>query len=560
MKRQVFLALLFAPAIAGCFGNVDGDGGVGAGGVGAGGVGAGGSGGGAVGGSGALDVGATPLTRLTAREVANSVRFLLPGATVQASDLPPDSTAGGFETNALFPVSDEVVRIYRDLFEQVAATVDPARILPCTPSGAADTACATQFIRTVGRRLWRRPLQADEVTRLARVFDVGRMDPSGFTGGVGLVLQALLSSPHFLYRVEVGTPGPAPEIVRLTSHELAARLSYFFWDTTPDPTLDTAADAGDLALPDKLAAQAARLLDDERADVPLRLFFHQWLTIDQVRTAQRDTTLYPAFNPALAADMVREVDDFALDVLRKGDRKLGTLLTARYSIVSPALASAVYGITLPAGPARRIDFPDQTRRAGLLTNAAILTATAHGHAGSPTLRGLRVKESFLCQPMPPPDPTVDVTPPAVSATLSTRDRYAMRYHTVEPCRSCHRQMDEIGFAFGNYDSIGRFVTMDAGQTVNARADIIGTGDLDGPVTGAVELAGKLAGSPTVSRCFAGQWARYALARPTDDMRDDGWLTTVTQRFSEAGLDTRALLLALVASDSFKLRRVPSVGP
>ncbi len=498
------------------------------------------------------DVGSSGFARLTRDHYRATVRDLF-GLEVSADELPGDEKTGPFEANSSSPITFSSADRYRRAAQRISGLLDTTAFVRCTPAGAADATCAEAVVRGLGRRIYRRPLDPAEVAGLLDVFRLGARESGAFAGGIRLAAQAMLSSPRFLYRIEVGTPGPRPAVVRRTPHEMAARLSFFLWGTTPDGILSAAADAGALTTRPSVGEHAARMLADPRADGVLRSFVRQWLGLDELPHLIRSVKRYPQF-PSLALDMVREAEDFAVHVFRKGDRTLTTLMTAPYTIATPRLAKAVYGTagtSTVEGETVRVNL-DPAQRAGLLTGSGLMTVTAHQDQTSPVLRGVLIRERFLCQDLPSPPDNVNNTPPRVKGKLSARERWSD--HTLDVgCGGCHKLIDPIGFGFESYDPLGRFRTVDAGHSIDARGEIAGTDDVAQPFDGAVDLARRLARSTVVQRCFARQWARLALSREPGPA-DARSMEEVHRAFARSGLDVRALVLALVTSDAFRFRR------
>ena len=236
---------------------------------------------------------------------------------------------------------------------------------------------------------------------------------------------------------------------------------------------------------------------------------------------------------------------------------LSTLLTAPYTVIDETLAD-IYGVTLPADhqPGDVVDL-DPSQRAGLLTQAGMLAAHAHFNQSSPVHRGVIVRESFLCQPLPPPPEDVDDSPPDPDPNATTRERFGE--HTENPaCAGCHVLIDGIGFGFENYDAVGAYRTMEGTLPVDASGEVTQAEGIEGPFDGVIELAAKLASSPDVEACVAQQWFNYALGRVQSD-NDVCSTDLLLTGFVESGGNVRELMLALVATDAFRLRRVTEEG-
>ena len=223
-------------------------------------------------------------------------------------------------------------------------------------------------------------------------------------------------------------------------------------------------------------------------------------------------------------------------------------LTSPQSFVNAPLGK-LYGVTAGAdyGPVML----DPTQRAGLLTQASLLTRTAHDDSNSPTRRGKFVRESFMCQSPPPPPPGIPALP-SVKTGQTARERYKQHVANAT-CAACHTMMDPIGFGFSNYDPIGKYQTTEGGKPVDASGEILQSQDLDGTFNGVVELSKKLAGSNNVRACLTAQWFRYALGR-TEDVGDAASIKGAVDAFAPVG-DLRELIIAMTKTDSFRSRVV-----
>ncbi|HEX4339420.1 MAG TPA: DUF1592 domain-containing protein [Polyangiaceae bacterium] len=361
----------------------------------------------------------------------------------------------------------------------------------------------------------------------------------------------MLSSPNFLYHVELQPPSPASDSVApLDPYELASRLSFFLIGTTPDDALLDA--APDLANMDTLGAQAARLLADPRASDSLASFHLQWLELDKLATTSKDPAVYPLYDATLVAAMTAETTHFVDYVIQNSDAKLETLLTAPYSFPTGPLRT-LYGVGAATGDPSKPTQLDPTERAGLLTQAGFLAVHGHANQSAPVQRGKVVIRNVLCEVLPDPPPDVNTTPPEPSPDATTRERFAV--HESEPrCAGCHKRIDGIGMGFEAYDGIGAFRTMDGKSPVDASGVLMNTMDLNGTFNGAVDLAKKLAGSEEVRHCVVTQWLRYSLGR-VETPADQCSLTKLQDAFDASGHDVKRLLSSVVLSDAFRSKRV-----
>src|SRR6185369_11082578 len=222
------------------------------------------------------------------------------------------------------PVTDLINEQYLNSAQAQADRVTAAlsTYLPCASSASDD--CATQFIQTYGRKLYRAPVGSDDTARLMQLFHDAKAE-GDFSTGIGAVLEGMLLSPRFLFVLEAGQAGNAGTAVALTPPEVAARLSLFFWRSAPDDMLIAAADAGQLSDPAAVEQQARRMLADPRSDAMLQDFALQWLRIEPLLNASKDATIYPTFSTALAAEMQTETTSFFRNLVKGNSGDFSTL-------------------------------------------------------------------------------------------------------------------------------------------------------------------------------------------------------------------------------------------
>lgn len=423
-----------------------------------------------------------------------------------AADLPPESRPQHFwyDNHADAGLVTSVhVEQYLRAGEAITdrALLDRDALLGCSTE---DTPCATAWVRDFGARAFRRPLTQDEVDRYTALI----LGEAEFTDGVALGLQAMLSSPLFLYRSEVGTSASGD--FRLDGYEIATALSYFLWGTMPDAALFEAAGAGTLDTPDGRASQARRLLEDPRARERIGRFAAMWLGIERVLTADKSPTLFPQDDDALRAAMLSETQRFVDAVVFEGAGTYEELMTADWTFVNADLAT-LYGLSDVAGW-QEAALPQA--RAGLLGHASVLASYAHSDQTSPVRRGLFVRERLMCQSLGTP-PAEAGGVPEVDPDATTRERFAQ--HSDDPvCAGCHRHIDSIGFGFERFDALGAWRTEDAGQPIPSDGSILGVERLgDGQEVVFNDLGGLgrvLADSDVAPGCFAEEVTRFALGR------------------------------------------------
>jgi hypothetical protein len=495
--------------------------------------------------------GVAPLRRLTRAQYRNTIRDLLGlSDAVATSALPGDDAINDrFYSNTVSPLQPIDVGKYADAADAIAtkAVASLAGLVPCDPK-TGDAACARSFIESFGKRAYRRPLTMPELELMQAVYAAG----GDFTGGIRLLISALLQSPKFLYLPERVPASAGGKTVGVDSWAMASRLSYFLLDTMPDEGLFKAAETGRLASADQVAIEANRLMGDPRFPATLATFHQEWLQLDTLPGTEKDPTLYPAWSPELRDALGEETRRFVQYVFTEGDRSLDTLLSAPFSFLSGALYQH-YGVTGAAAAGwQRVDLP-RAERAGLLTQAGLLSTLAHDNRTSFILRGKMVREALLCQPplMVPPDvPAEPKLDPNASAKMRSEQ------HRKDPaCASCHELFDPIGFAFENYDAAGKYRKTDAAGPIDAQVTLTRTRGLDGKTAAnAVELASLLAKADEVRDCVARQWMRFALGRD-DAKEDEPSLATAVKAFKGGGAKLPDLLVALVRSDAFRYQKV-----
>ncbi len=455
------------------------------------------------------------LRRLSHEEYRNTTRDLLGVSSDPAASFAADDVVAGFDNNAgVLDVSSLLADQYRAAAESLAAETVIAPLLPCAPEGA-EAACATLFIEDFGLRAFRRPLTTDDIDRYYTLW-ASVAHQEGFEEGVRWVITAMLQSPHFLYRMELGENDGAGRFP-LTGWEVATELSYLFLATTPDATLLDAAGSGALDTPEGIAEQVARLAADPRAADAVARFVAQWLELDRIQTVSRDESTYPAFDDDTRNMMQGETYRLVSGLSGDG-ASLGDLFTARHTWATDTLAS-YYGVAPGTGAADAEGYRyvslDGVTYGGLLTQGSVLATWALPSSSSPIHRGVLVREHLLCQDLPPPPANLDTSPPEVDPSLSTRERYAA--HAANPeCALCHDLIDPIGFGFEAYDGVGRWRADDDGHPIDATGEIIGSSDTVGSFDGVFALADLLATSPEVQRCYtmlSVTWATGIAADP-----------------------------------------------
>ncbi len=343
--------------------------------------------------------GASPLRRLSRLEYDRTVRDLLGDASAPSRAFPSDNAGLGFDNDAeAMNVTGLLAEKYLEAAEALAQRASPQALVPCDVSADGEAGCARRFTSVLAVRAFRRPLADGELTRLLDVYAALKTQGADHVGALRGVLTALLISPRFLYRVELGAPAQDLGPQRATGYERASRLSYFLWSSMPDDALLAAAGAGELDTPDGVATQARRLLADPRAKDAVGHFHEQWLLLGRLDSASKDPAVFPDFE-ALRPSMKAETAAFLDRAFWRPGAKLGELFTSTESFADGPLA-AFYGLPAPAGSALAPVSLAGTPRVGLLTQASLMAALGTATESSPIHRGKFVREQLLCQQMP----------------------------------------------------------------------------------------------------------------------------------------------------------------
>jgi len=334
---------------------------------------------------------------------------------------------------------------------------------PPSTEAVAERSCASEIIRTVARRAFRRPVTSDEIESLLTFFDEGHRDGQSFDSGVQFALERILVDPDFLLRVYRdpvdAESGQSP--YELSDIELASRLSFFLWSSIPDERLLAVAERGELSNPATLEAEARRLLADPRATHALvNDFAAQWLNLRRVREVVVDPRQYPTYDETLLEAFIEEVERFVASTITE-DQSVRALLDADYTFVNERLARH-YGIEGVYGSRfRRVAIDQSDQRGGLLSAGALLATTSYPDRTSPVLRGKWLVDNIFGWTVPPPPPGVDTTLETTPGTQPDSIRERLARHRENPsCASCHSVIDPLGFALENFDVIGGWRTED----------------------------------------------------------------------------------------------------
>jgi mono/diheme cytochrome c family protein len=436
----------------------------------------------------------------------------------------------------------------------VSSTPSRELIFQCRPTAPEEERpCAESIIRRLGTEAYRRSLTDEDVADLMRFYEEGRAE-GGFETGVRTAIQAILASPHFLFRMEEPTGvSDVPGAVRLSQIDLASRLSYFLWATPPDEELRTVAEEGRLLDDGVLRSQVERMLADPRAEALGSRFAAQWLRLPDIEKVHPDALMFSNFDEQLAELMVHETELF-FNELVENDGSLMELLHADYTYVNERLAQH-YGIDGVAGEHfRRVAYPSDERR-GVLGHGSILTLTSHATRTSPVLRGKWIMEVLLGSPPPPPPPNVpelEATEEGAEGgkTLTVKELMAM--HRANPsCASCHNVIDPIGLALEHFDVTGRYRIKDRRALVDASGTLYDGSALNS----ATDLIEALEARPEpFVRTFTENLMAYALGRRVE-YYDMPTIRSITHEAAENDYRMSSFIMGVLESPAFQMKSV-----
>ena len=496
------------------------------------------------------------LRRLTVTQYRNTLRDLLGEKVKLPANLEADTLVGGSAV-----VGASRIAMSRQATEKFGlaafelsrqAMADPAWRARWAPpcASATDEACARAFLAKFGRVAWRRPLTADETERYLRLARAA----GGADAGVTAMAAALLQSPSFLYRVEVGVPDPQDGTRRvLTDFELASRLSYFLWGTTPDEALLEAAAAGRLATEDGLRVEAERMLRSPRSRDTIEAFFSELLRLSRLERLSQFRSKYKQVSKTLGKSMRSETLKVIEEIALSPERDFREIFDARFTYVNGELAR-LYGLPPPADDKAfvRVPLAPAQRRAGILNHASFLAINAHPTAPSPTKRGRFIRESLLCQAVPPPPPDISTKLPAdeEGAPPRTTRQKLVAHRQAPQCAGCHKAMDPLGLPFESFDGVGAYREKDNGLAIDT------TGELDGvPFKDTTELGALLRKSPKVGVCVARNLYRFALGH-LESEGEEPLVDELGRGLEQDGYRFLSLVLNVVKSRGFRYLSAP----
>jgi hypothetical protein len=490
------------------------------------------------------------MMRLTHQQYVNTISDIFGPEAVTKKELEDDEKTELFLSigAARVGTSQRGAEQYQEAALDVAAKVMERRtaypwLANCKPSNVSDP-CIDDFIRTVGRRLWRRTVTDEEVAKYKNIVGADGNTATKLETGMYFALAGMVQSPYFLY-INLGEDDPDSGGRRYTSIENASRLAYFIWNSTPDEALLDAGESGHLVDPDGIRQEVGRMLGEARAkDLAGSFFSESWL-ISKLTLEDKNRDVFKYWNAGLLDSYREEFHRVMRDFASDDPRDLRGILTTKQTIANSTLA-AFYGITGDGPEFVPVDLDE--RRVGILTSGAVIAANSPSDRSSPTHRGVFVVERLLCREIPPPPADVDnVLDVSSSDNEGKSVREVLEQHRVDPaCSGCHALFDPAGMTFEAYDGIGAFRTEDKGHAIDT------SGELDDRHFANVEeLAAYVHDHEETGRCMTKQLYQFATAHAFTE-GEQGVVDLVADRFAGKGYLWGDLVGEVVTSAGFRL--------
>ncbi|GAB1260622.1 DUF1592 domain-containing protein [Aurantivibrio plasticivorans] len=452
-------------------------------------------------------------------------------------------TSSGFE---------QYFNLAQDISAQVMSRDDKTALLACMPESSTTMArdCAEQFIRDYGEQLFRRPLSDAEVEARLETLMAGARQSDNFYTGLGLALSSLLVAPEFLFRMETAEPDPGRVgEYRLDAYSKASRLSYMFWNTTPDKELLSAAASGAIHTNEGVSEQINRLASSPRFRQGSRAFFADMLQLEGFANMVKDSNIYPKFNPTVADSAREQMLKTSVDLLVDKDRDYRELFSSNETYINRALAS-IYKVPYPSKEEWvPYTFPDELERAGILTQVGFLSLFSHAGASSPTRRGIKIFEIFMCEPTPDPPADVDFSKVQALGTGTVRDRLLDHMENTG-CTSCHKRSDPPGLALEHFDGLGQLRKYENGVLIDVSADLYGR-----TMVGAEGLADFLHDDERIPACLVRNVYAYGTGK-VPDFWDEEYLEEQASVFADQGYKFRSLMKQIASTPEFFAAAIP----
>jgi hypothetical protein len=491
------------------------------------------------------------LRRLTRTQFRNAMNDIF-GYAVDISRLDTDSFEDNFASigASVVVTSDQGAEQYNTAVESAVDLVfsdatKRSAFMACTPTGMANDTCLRGYIQKLGLRAWRRPLTTAELDGFGTLSASATTTMGSAVEGARWATVALFESPNFVYRPELGATTNGS--LRYGAYEMAERLSFLIWNSIPDQMLLDQAAGGMLATADGIRTAATRMLGTTQGRESVGNFAEEFLRLDRITTQAKDPALFTTYGPTLQAAMVRDVRDTWASLVFDDQTSVMDLFTTTKAVVNSDLAS-LYGLDttgLTSTKYKTVSLPANGARSGILSKAGLLSEFANQQSGSPTLRGKFIRESLLCQTVPPPPPGVNTAGVDQPTDVPMTKRQRLEIHRSDSkCSGCHALMDPLGLPLESFDAIGAYRTTDNGLPVDPTSTFDGQAVADSRALGVAASQ-----SVTVAQCLVRRFYAYAVGYP-ERAEDGSVLNSVAATFNASGSKMRDLILAVVTSDAF----------
>jgi hypothetical protein len=497
------------------------------------------------------------LRRITESQYRHTIADVFgPAAKVEARFEPERREEG------LLAIGSAVLSLTSSGFEQyfvlgssiAEQVLSDEQALGCAVVKPADDACARQFIERYGEMLFRRPLTRAEIDGRFKIVARAPKQAGDSRAGLKLALTSLLVAPEFLFRIETAETDPeSPGQLRLNGYTKAARLSYLFWDSSPDAELIAAARSGEIHTKQGLERQVARLVASPRFDQGARAFFVDMLQLEGFGNLIKDSAIYPKFNQSVAESAKEQMLRTTMDLLIRNKADYRDLFTTNTTFINRSLAS-VYSVPFASSAEwTTYTFPPSAERSGIVTDIGFLSLHSHPGASSPTRRGIKVLEIFMCQSTPNPPANVDFSTVQDSTKGTVRGRL-LDHMENEGCSGCHRRTDPIGLSLEHFDGLGQLRTTENGMPIDVTADL-----KSASFEGAQGLGKYLRDDPRVPACLVRNVYSYGTGAKTFG-RDRPYLQQQTEQFAKNGHRVPDLMAQIAITPEFFRVIVPKDTP
>ncbi|WP_119393539.1 DUF1592 domain-containing protein [Salinibius halmophilus] len=414
--------------------------------------------------------------------------------------------------------------------------------------------CSDRFLSDWGTKVMRRPLTADETSLYkTKLLDAATAN-NNFDVAANETLRAMLASPSFLYKSEIGEASGSTQ--RLTSWEIASQLSYLFWGTAPDSDLIALAESDQLQSASVRRQQASRLLNDPRADAHLGRFANMWLGTSVLPGINRDVELYDTFSPAVGEAMAESIATHFAQAVRDGET-LTSLLTDPVIYLNNTLSNFIGFGNVSSPDMQQVVVPSGQDYGGIVAHPGFMAAYAHNNETAPILRGVYVRQQLLCQQFATPPSDLDTRPLPPEDYTTSRDKYG-QMTSAPVCQTCHEDINGVGFGLEKYDAVGLIQTIEkaTGNAVNSQGNFTDLSGMNPNSTtqalfsGGTEMAALIANEDSVNTCMATQYYRFAHGVSDADPVATEQLASILRN----GGSLRDMLIEITALDSFIERR------